>query len=257
VTINDTNPPARRRFEIKRLFSFLFRPRAAFQWLAGEKSAAWLTPLLCLSLTLLLVTVASGFLRARLAAMGEVNLPTDWQWWSDAMRNNYMQAMQATQSPVFLYVIPAITSLAGLWLGWGILSGLLHLASTLMGGRGSMSSALNIVAWASLPFALRDLLRLLFMFVARHPIASPGLSGFVTASGNGALFLANLLKNVDLFFIWQVILLIMGFSLVDSLPRGKAAASVLVVLLASLLVQAGISTLLSKLGGMMVTRPFM
>ena len=35
-----------------------------------------------------------------------------------------------------------------------LLAALLHFGSTLLGGRGSMQGALNIVAWASLPFAL-------------------------------------------------------------------------------------------------------
>jgi len=240
--------------DIKRIFSFLIHPRAGWQSLADQRNAAWLPPLLALSLTLLLVVLLGGLLRARAAAVGEVALPPDWEWWTSDMQNNYMQAAQATQGPVFLYIIPAVTGLAGLWLGWGILGALLHLASTLLGGRGSMVSALNIVAWAGLPFVVRDLLRLVYILAAGHPIASVGLSGFVTGLDGGSLFLASLLERTDLFLAWP--LLILGYSLVDSLPRPKAALAVLVVLLASLLAQAGLGALLSSLGGMMVTRPF-
>jgi hypothetical protein len=250
-----TNPP-NRRLEPKRLLAFLLHPRQEFEWLGGQKYAAWLTPMLALSLALLLRVLVTGFLSARAAAMGEMALPPDWQWWTPDMQNNYMQAIQATQGPAFLYVIPTVTGLTGLWLGWGILSGLLHLASTLLGGRGTMSSALNIAAWASLPFVLRDLLRVVYMSIAGHTIVSAGLSGFVTGTEGGALFLANLLKHVDLFLLWQVFLLVLGFSMVDSLPGGKAIAGVVIVLLISLLAQAGLGALSSSLGGMMITRPF-
>jgi hypothetical protein len=245
-----------RRFDFKRLLAFLLHPRQEFEWLAGQKNAVWLTPMLALSLMLLVSVLVTGFLRTRAAAMGEVTLPTDWQWWTTEMQNNYMQAIQATQGPVFLYIIPSVTGLAGLWLGWGILGGLLHLASTLLGGRGTMSSALNITAWASLPFALRNLLRVVYMLAAGHPIVSIGLSGFVSGAEGGALFFANLLKHVDLFLLWHILLLVLGFSWVDSLPRGKAIAGVTIVLLLSLLAQAGLGALGSSLGGMMVTRPF-
>jgi Yip1 domain len=187
--------------------------------------------------------------------MGEVTLPADWQWWTTEMQNNYTQAMQATQGPVFLYVIPSITGLAGLWLGWGILGAMFHLVSTLFGGRGKMASALNVLAWASLPFGVRDVLQVVFMLVTRHTIASPGLSGFISGTSGWALFAANLLKHVDVYLAWYAILLILGFSRVDSLPKSKAIANVLVVLLLSLAAQAGLGALLSRLSGMMITRP--
>ena len=109
--------------------------------------------------------------------MGEIPLPRDWQYWTPEMQNNYMQAQQATQGPVFMYIIPLLSSLAGLWLGWLLLAGLLHFGSTLVGGRGSMQSALNIVAWASLPFAVRDLLRIVFMLAVGHAITALGFQG--------------------------------------------------------------------------------
>jgi len=224
--------------------------------MAGQEKPSWLTPMLVLSIMLLLRILVTGFLRAKAAAMGEITLPPDWEWWTPDMQNNYMQAIQATQGPAFLYIIPSITGLAGLWLGWSILSGLFHLASTLLGGRGKMASALNVVAWASLPFALRDLLRVVFMLIAGHPITSAGLSGFVTGAEGGALFLANLLEHVDLFLIWRAALLILGFKRLDGLSTGKAVAAVLIVLALALAAQAGLGALSGNLGGMMITRPF-
>ncbi len=247
----------RGRIAFKRIFAFIFHPRREYERMTGEERAAWLTPLLVLSILLLLRVVVTGFLRAQAAAMGEVSLPPDWQWWTPDMQNNYMQAMQATQGPVFNYIIPALTGLAGLWFTWAVISALLHLTSTLLGGRGSMTSALNVVGWASLPMAVRDLLRVIYMLIVKHPIASPGLSGFVTGTEGMALFLAQLLKNLDLFVIWYAILLVLGFSLVDNLPVKKAIPGVLIVLIASLLAGAGLGTLFSSLGGMMVTRPFL
>jgi len=114
-----------------------------------------------------------------------------------------------------------------------------------------MRSVLNLAAWACLPFALRDLLRVAFMLIAQHPIASPGLSGF-----GSILFLSKVLASVDMFFVWFAILLAMGLRVTDNLPAGKAAAGVASVLLIVLLVQGGLGTLSASLGGMMITRPF-
>jgi hypothetical protein len=249
ITLNQRSV---RRFDVTRLRNIFFHPRQVFQEISMEPRATWLTPMLLLTITAILVVVVAGFLKTRAAMMGEVQLPRDWQYWTPEMQNNYMQAQQATQGPVFMYIIPLVGSLTALWLGWLLLAGLLHFGSTLVGGRGSMQSALNIVAWASLPFAVRDLLRIAFMLVARHAITSPGLSGFTSSTG----FVAQLLTRADIFLIWNVILLVIGFALADGLSRGKAVGGVLVVIVLVLLAQAGLGSLTSGFGGLAVQRPF-
>lgn len=241
-----------RRFDLPRLQAMLFRPRHAFQEMASEARATWLTPMLVLTLTAVLTVLVAGYLKTQAAMMGEVELPQDWQYWTPDMQNNYMQAQQATQGPVFMYIMPLISSLLGLWVGWLLVAALLHFGSTLLGGRGSMQSALNIVAWASLPFAVRDILRIIFMLSAGHVINSPGLSGFAAANG----FVSRLLTHVDIFLIWYVILLIIGFAIADNLSGSKAAAGVLVIVLLVLLAQSGLGALSSNLGGQAVQRPF-
>jgi len=220
--------------------------------MASESRATWLTPMLLLSITAILVVLVAGYLKSRAALTGEVTLPPDWQFWTPEMQDNYMRAQQATQGPVFLYIMPMIGPLTGLWVGWLLLAALLHFASTLLGGRGSMQGALNIVAWASLPFAVRDILRIIFMLAAGHAIMSPGLSGFTSTPG----FVSQLLTRLDIFLVWHVILLVMGFALTDGLPRPKAVTGVVIVLMLVLLAQAGLGALGSSFGGSAVQRPF-
>ncbi|HEX5941674.1 MAG TPA: Yip1 family protein [Anaerolineales bacterium] len=246
----DQRPP--RRFDLPRAQAMLFRPRRGFQEMASESRATWLTPMLLLSITAILVVVVAGYLKSRAAMMGEIQFPPDWEFWPPEMQNNYMQAQQATQGPVFLYIMPMVGSLTSLWLGWLLLAALLHFGSTLLGGRGSMQSALNIVAWASLPFAVRDILRIVFMLAAGHAILSPGLSGFTSTPG----FVSQLLTRLDIFLIWHVVLLVIGFALTDGLPRSKAVTGVLVVIVLVLLSQAGLGALTSNFGGLAVQRPF-
>lgn len=243
--------PTVRRFDFKRLLTFLFQPRQGIARLAAEEKPVWLMPMLVISLFFLVRIVVNGYFQAQANAMGQVTLPPDWQYWSPEMQNNYMQAQQAQQGPVFVYIIPAVLGLAKIWLAWMIVGGLTHLTSTLFGGRGKMVSALNLVAWACLPFVLRDILRVVFMLIAHHAIISPGLSGLVTAP-----FLVKLLSGVDLFFLWFAALLAVGIHKADNLPLGKAIASVAIVLVVALAAQAGVGTLVSKLSGLSVTRMF-
>lgn len=245
-----SQPPAR-RFDFPRAQAILFRPRQVFQEMASEARATWLTPMLVLTITAILVVIVAGYLKGRATMMGEIQLPPDWEYWTPDMQNNYMLAQQARQGPVFVYIMPLISSLAGLWIGWLLLAALLHFGSTLLGGRGSMQSALNIVAWASLPFAVRDILRIVFMLSAGHAIISPSLSGFATAG-----FVAQLLARLDIFLVWNVLLLVIGFGIADSLPHTKAVTGVLAVMALVLLAQAGLGALGAGFGGLAVQRPF-
>lgn len=249
-TIQTSQPEKTSPF--KNIVALFLHPRRFF----SSQANGWGLPMLVLSLTLAAQTAVAGYFRARAAAMGEMPLPPDWQWWTPEMQNNYMQAQQATQGPVFVYIIPLVGALTGLWLGWLLVSGLMHLASTLLGGRGTMSTALGVVAWASLPLALRDILRAVFMFAAGRAIASPGLSGFVGGGEGGMLFAAQLLGLVDLFFVWYAVLAVIGFSVKDNLSNGKAALGVVGVLVLILLAQAGLGMLGQNLGGMLISRPF-
>lgn len=246
-----SSPPVR-RFDLPRVFAVLIRPRTAIAEIASQTRASWSTPMLVLTLTAFLAVMVAGYLKTRAAMMGEVQLPPDWQWLTPEMQENFMRAQQAQQGPAFMYAIPLVGALTSLWLGWIVFAGLLHLGSTLLGGRGSMQGALNVVAWASLPFAVRDILRIIFMLVKGQIIVSPGLSGFATSAG----FVTQLLARLDIFFVWYFILLVIGIALTDGLTRGKAFAAVLAVVLIALLAQAGLGALTSNMGSMAVQRPF-
>ena len=93
---------------------------------------------------------------------------------------------------------------------------------------------------------------MMFMLSAGHVIASPGLSGFAAGAG----FLSQFLARTDMFLIWSAILLVIGFGIADGLPRSKALAGVVIVMLLVLLAQAGLGALSSGLGGAVVQRPF-
>ncbi len=135
--------------------------------------------------------------------------------------------------------------------------GLLHLVMTLLGGRGDTGAAMNLVAWAGLPFAVRDLVRIVAMLSSKRLIASPGLSGFApVGEGFGTLFLASLMGVVDIYLVWYFLLLVLGVRLGNGINRPKAIGGVFFVLLLVFSVQAALVAFASQLGGLTIIRPF-
>lgn len=241
-----------RRMGFSRLGEVLFHPRGGLKKVAEAGSAIWLVPMLVLSLGDILSKITGGFFKARAAMLGTSPLPMDFQYWTPEMQQSYYQSQQAMQGPVFVYIIPLVLGLISLWLGWLVLAGALHLASTLLGGRGSMGGALNVTAFALLPFAVRDVLRVVFMLISGRAIQNPGLSGFAGEAG----FAAQMLSHLDIFLFWQVILLALGLYAADSLPRNRAALIAAGVVILLLLAQSGLGTLSAGIGGLAIQRPF-
>jgi Yip1 domain len=235
----------------------LFHPRRCFQNLASITNPYWLTPLLILSIAVSVNIFIVGHIKSQAALMGEMTYPPDFQYYTPEQQVQYTQAIQSTQGPVFLYVLPIFAALFRVWIGWLILGGLLHLTSTLFGGRGSTTLSLNIVAWASLPLAIREFVQIIYLLVTKRIINYPGLSGFSQVVDSGLpLYLNQVLALIDIYLLWQIMLLIIGIRISMGLTPIKSIFSVILSVLIILLIQSGISYLGSVLGNLNITRPF-
>lgn len=233
-------PP--RRLHFNWLFPAIFQPRPTFNKIALYEHGAWLTPILLITVfALVRVFVAAPLQLAALQAAGPV-LPQGFETMPPEQQQQILDSQSQAQSlingPIFIYVFPAVFAVLGTWLGWLITFGLLHLILTLLGGRGSTRSTMNIVAWASLPFLIRDLVRIGYMLVTQRIIVSYGLSGFAPTDGLLGPFVGALLSQVDIYLFWYILLIILGVTVSDKLTRVKALGGVLFTILLLMFLQA-------------------
>lgn len=248
-------PPS--RFQFAWVPAIFFRPRSVFIKIATQNRTVWQTPMLVLTVTALLLVLVSGYFKTQAALTTGPVLPPDFEYFTPEQQQTYLQTAQATSGPVFMYVLPGVVSLLGVWFTWLLTGGLLHLVTTLLGGRGDTTVSMNLTAWASLPLALRDVIRTLAMLATKTVITSPGLSGFAPAGeGGGALFLASLLVLVDAYVIWRIVLMTIGLVNLANIKPGKALGGALVTTLSILLLQALLGFGIASLSGLTVVRPF-
>lgn len=246
-----------RRFLFDWVPEVIFHPRQAFTRIAEQTGAVWLTPVLILSLTALLLVVVAGPIKIHAAQSGQAALPAEFNYYTPEQQAQFQQAQASTSGPVFVYVFPAIAALVKVWVGWLLVGGLLHLVLTLIGGRGGTLSAMNIVAWAALPLALRDLVRAAALLISHRLISSPGLSGFAPQDGaNLSLILLPFLGLIDFYLLWHFALLVLGVRAGSSLPRSKVFGGVLFTMLLILALQALVGFGVGRLGGLTIIRPF-
>lgn len=221
-----------RRFIPAWVLPVLFRPQRVFRQIAAAGAENWLTPVLILMSLAGLRAAAAGPMRqaalgALFAASGE-GLPVDGG------------------GPVAAYVIPAAIAALEVWVSWMGLTAVIHLVLTFWGGGGTVRQTMNLVAWASLPLALRDVVRLVYFLVAQQFIRAPGLAGLVPSEGR--VWMILMLSGVDIYWLWQALLLAVGVRAGHAVGWGKAGAIVALALLQLLTFQALGGWALARLG---------
>jgi hypothetical protein len=234
----------------------LFKPRKTIRTIVSEEKPVWLTPLLVLSVLIILVNLIAAPIRRNVIQMG-LNVPVDFQYYSPEQQAQFLSAQATQTSPLFLYVFPILIGLVSLWLSWFVLSSLLHLSLTLTGSRANSIRSFNLSAWSFLPMVIRYLVQIFAMIFTKTVIYAPGLSGFIGSDAAGlASYLGAVLGLIDIFFIWQICLLVIGVIPLSGLSKTKAWVATGISLLILVLLQALPGFISHALSGLSVTRPF-
>lgn len=226
------------------------RPRKTTTEIVEGEKPVWLTPLLILSLLVIIASIISGPIR-QLEIQSGATLPVDFQYFSEEDQQKYLDSQASQSSPLFLYVFPVLSGLLKIWISWFLLSSVLYLSLTLAGSRAGSLKAYNLVAWSFLPWALRYLVQIVGMITSKSLISSPGFSGFIGADATGILlYVKSLLGLIDIYFLFQVVLLFVGVIPLSKLSKRKAWIATAVSILILLLLQGVPGLLSSALGGL-------
>ncbi len=225
TTNNKANNGDKKKLHFEWLWPLIIRPRKTTAEIVKQDKSVWLTPLLVVSILAILAGLIASPIRKN-AIISGANLPENFQYYSSDQQAEFMSA-QATQSSVlFTFIFPVLSSLLGIWLSWFLLSSIFHLVLTLSGSRASNIHSYNLIGWSMLPIGVRYLVQIAAMLITHSLIQSAGLAGFIDASAKGGLaFLYGLLEQVDVYFIWQVILILIGVIPLSGLIKTKAWAA--------------------------------
>jgi hypothetical protein len=125
------------------------------------------------------------------------------------------------------------------------------------GSRSSIRSALNVVAWSSVPFIIRDLIQIIAILITKQLILQPGLSGFIAEGATGFnSFLAAILALVDIYLIWQIVLIGLGAMKISGLKAGKAWLATILAVILFMILKALPGFVMAQLSGLSPTRMF-
>ncbi len=247
-----------RPWRFDRVVPLLIRPRATLAAIVESDRPQWRVPIVLLLLAAVIHALVAGSIKAAARASGEIVLPPNYEFYTPEQQAQFQQAATATNNTTFNYILPALGAVLGVLVMWLLVSWLLHLVLTLLGGRGSSRAAINVVAWASLPFVLGAVVQTVAMLLSDQLVAGSGLTGFApTGEGSWPVFLASVLGQIDLYAIWHIILVYIGARLSSRLPRGKCWLAVLLVFALVMALRALPDVILARFGDLTIIQPFL
>lgn len=233
MAIEPINNPQRSSF-FSLLWGIIRHPRRTFEAISEGGGRSWLImAILAMILVVLpiLVTAPITTRTAQEAIQAQLQVQADrGQAVSPDMQQ---QVSQMAANPLFTIVLPTISGLVFLWIGWLVWSGALHLVSTISGGSNRFGQMWQVVIWSWFPFSLRGLVQAIFILTSGKAITNPGLSGLVGNTTSvtqlianqpsaGELALRNFLGRIDLFLLWNLALLVTGVVAAAHFSRRKA-----------------------------------
>jgi len=224
---------------LSRIFGVLFSPKATFQSIAQRPT--WVLPLV-------IVTVIS------LGVIGTFGYRGGWRpFFEKQLENNSrVQEMPADQRaqvldrvvafyPKVIYGIACVSPLVIVLIVGGVLLGIFNgLAGTDL----KFKTSLAIAAYSLSPGIIRGLLAIVVV-VAKDP-STVDLQNLVASnaaillSDNAAKWLVTLMRSIDLFAFWQMILLAIGYHCAAPKKLSTGAAFAWIFILYMVIVLAGV-----------------
>lgn len=235
-----TAAPAKNVFE--RIVGVLFSPTETFQDIVRRPNVV--APLLLI--------VIMGYISTALI-MPKMDFSSMREQQVEAMRKQNpnmsdsdierMERIMTSSVKVMSWVFPL------LFIFWYmIVAGVLLLAFRLMGGEGNFAQAFAITLYSWIPMVLLSILTTVIVFargtfdpVTAATLVKSNPAFLVDMKANPVLF--SLLSSIDLFVIWMLILLSIGFAVMSKLSKAKSAVIVFSLWIAMLVIKVGFAAI--------------
>ena len=203
------------------LIGIIDRPAVTMSFVGKKPGWAWVTPAFLVLVGLVAFSVVTAPLTSELALRQAQQQLTSLP---PQQAEQAAAQMERFTSPPMMAAFGIVGGLVALAVTWLVGAGVLYFLGLVAGGEANFGQSFAILAWSWLPYALRNLI--LAAYVAYSgKLINQGLS-FLVATGDqtedAANWLYSLLSQMDLFYLWHLILVIVGLAVVGRFSKTKA-----------------------------------
>lgn len=230
-------PPVKNSFE--RIAGVLFAPAETFRDIARKPD--FLVPVLVM---VIIGFVATALLVPRMdfEAMTREQMEQSGRQMSEADIERASR-MGAAVGKVIAWISPVLGVVI-----WLIIAAVLLLGHRVMGGDGNFAQAFSTTVYAWIPNAISGIITTVVAMAkgevnpaTMNTLVKSNLGFLADMQDNPILF--ALLSSLDVFTIWTLILLVIGFSTISRFSRAKSAAIVISLWLVTVVVKLGFAAL--------------
>ncbi len=224
------------------------RPRKTLEQAAEHPGWHWLIPMILVAL----LTAAQVWVTAPIQQqMTQEQIEKMMQQQREEIQKTAPKGQMAPEIPETpppsiplapMIILGVVTGTFGLIIIWLVRAGVLHLLAMALGGRHRFGQMFAMTAWASMPTTLRQIEQIAYSLFTHRLVQNPGLSWLVSkpTAGQNPLEAATkslqnplipLLREIDIFTIWYLVLLFVGIGVTARLSRKKTAVVWVIYLL--------------------------
>jgi len=241
-SLSDTNqapppPAAPKPNTFQRLAGVITSPVAAFEDIARQPNI--LGPLLiiiaCTVIGTVLIIPRVDFAATYREAFDGMNIPAD--------RMERSIRMAAAVGKATAYFGPVLQILA-----FAVISGVLLIAFRMFGGDGDYKQAFSATLYAWVPMVIKGILGLIVLMTRKtitlNALANPLRSNLAfTVDMKTQPVLFSLFGSFDVFTIWTVVLMIIGFAALSRFSKAKSAAIVVSIWAVVIFIKVGFAAI--------------
>jgi len=207
----------------KLLFGIVDRPIATFQEvLARRKWWIWAVPLLIVLLCFVAVTAASAPLGVELA---RDQMERQLASMPASQAEEARAQMETFVSLPFILVTSLVSGTLMLLLGIVGQAAILYFGALVAGGEVEFGPVFTMSTWTRLPTAIRSLVQAGFIAFSGRSTQYLGLAALVATGDivkDARNPLVTLLAQLDLFWLWHLLLVVLGLSVAARFSRVKS-----------------------------------
>ncbi len=215
---------------MKKIVDIFFSPSMVFASL--KEKPDWIKPFIIILLVIMVVSMLTFMLsRDTIVAQQEELLRE-----RGLSEEQIEQAQRITGSPVIM-VVSGISGAFFTAVVLVLFTLILFLLVPLFGGKAQFPIIMSVVCYAAMITALGALLRLILVGVTKSPYSNFSLALFAGGMEKTS-FSFRLLTGIDLFIIWEMILVAMGIHITSEVKKENAYILVFLIWVVSLFVGA-------------------
>lgn len=218
--MTSNQPPVVNQNPVSTFIQIYTNPEQAYQ--AISKKPDWLIPVIFMIL-LALITI---FLTSEIAVKEQIAYINNSEMIPEERKAEIIDEME-NPSAARKYLMPMVGGALGIFLVYAVVAGaFLVVGNFILGGQTSFKENMALYAWGSMIGVLELLVKVPLMLSKGSMKVYTSLALLMeNAEPTGWLF--RLADATDIFTIWKIVVLAIGFSVINKFSKGKSYAAVI------------------------------